>query len=111
MTDVDLFSTKFNDYIDVNFLLEAEIKHAPICMLDMIGFMAAEIYTFPLYAGALHVIVMQLICQAVLSATDPAVVVVLRNAAGLNGPGVVSEWQPAWMWIADFVFLSMNHSL
>lgn len=50
---------KFSDYVDVSFLREAEIKHGRICMLAILGFMVAEIYTFPFYVEAPHVVAMR----------------------------------------------------
>lgn len=43
--------------MDIKWLQEAEMKHGRICMLAILGMIAAELYTFPFYANAPHLIV------------------------------------------------------
>lgn len=42
----------FSNFFDVKFLQEAEIKHARICMLAVLGIIVNEFYTLPFYQGA-----------------------------------------------------------
>lgn len=42
----------FSNFIPVKFLQEAEIKHARVCMLAVLGMLVTEFYTFPFYSGA-----------------------------------------------------------
>lgn len=41
----------FSDFIDIKFLQEAEIKHARVCMLAVIGVFVSEFFTFPFYSA------------------------------------------------------------
>lgn len=46
-----------SSFLDIKFLQEAEIKHARICLLAVLGLLAAEFYTFPFYSGAPHLVI------------------------------------------------------
>ncbi|KAJ8905241.1 hypothetical protein NDN08_001749 [Rhodosorus marinus] len=50
--DVGFDPFGFSEGISLIWLREAEIKHARICMLAVLGFIVQEFYTFPFYSGA-----------------------------------------------------------
>lgn len=42
----------FSNFFNIKFLQEAEIKHARVCMLAVMGMLVSEQVTLPFYAGA-----------------------------------------------------------
>lgn len=41
----------------MKWLQEAEIKHARVCLLAIVGMIAAELYQFPFYSQAPHLVI------------------------------------------------------
>lgn len=48
---------QISSYLNVKFLQEAEIKHARICLLAILGMVVAEVYQFPFYQSAPHLVI------------------------------------------------------
>lgn len=46
-----------SSFLNIKFLQEAEIKHARICLLAVLGLAVAELYTFPFYGEAPHLVI------------------------------------------------------
>eukprot|EP00737_Agarophyton_chilense_P000577 gb/GEZJ01000645.1/.p2 GENE.gb/GEZJ01000645.1/~~gb/GEZJ01000645.1/.p2 ORF type:complete len:217 (-),score=27.68 gb/GEZJ01000645.1/:749-1399(-) len=44
-------------YLNVKWLQEAEIKHARICLLAILGFIVSEVYQFPWYTDYPHLVI------------------------------------------------------
>eukprot|EP00187_Rhodella_violacea_P020429 CAMPEP_0184719118 /NCGR_PEP_ID=MMETSP0314-20130426/8123_1 /TAXON_ID=38298 /ORGANISM="Rhodella maculata, Strain CCMP 736" /LENGTH=209 /DNA_ID=CAMNT_0027182965 /DNA_START=79 /DNA_END=708 /DNA_ORIENTATION=- len=50
--DVGFDPLGFSNMFPIEWLREAEIKHARVCMLAALGIIVSEVYRFPFYSGA-----------------------------------------------------------
>lgn len=49
--DIGFDPVGFSNYFDLRWLREAELKHGRVCMLGVVGFLAQEFVTFPMFAN------------------------------------------------------------
>lgn len=48
---------QISSYMNLKWLQEAEIKHGRICLLAIVGVVMAEVYQFPFYKDAPHLVI------------------------------------------------------